>query len=84
MLLRLETVHIYWQFRRRNDIGKINKFPAGELRPVARVGQKRDRALIGVAQRRDPLDARVRIAAQLAAESHRQLPERYQHGESFD
>ena len=37
MLLRLETVHIYWQFRRRNDIGKINKLPAGELSAITQV-----------------------------------------------
>src|SRR4030095_12514234 len=37
MLLRFETFHVDRQFGRRHDVGQENKFPAGELRAVAKI-----------------------------------------------
>src|SRR5206468_8915029 len=37
MLLRLETVHIHRQLGRSDHVGQINKFPARELRAIAKV-----------------------------------------------
>ena len=35
MLLRFEAVHVDRQLRRRDDIGKINEFPARKLSAIA-------------------------------------------------
>src|SRR5436190_1772516 len=37
MLLRLETVHIHRQLGRSDHVGQINKFPARELRAIAKI-----------------------------------------------
>src|SRR5262249_54482108 len=37
VLLRFETVHVYRQFGRRDDVGQENKFPTGQLRAVAKI-----------------------------------------------
>ena len=45
-----------------------------QLLPVARIGQKRQGAHIGARERRNALDARVGITAQLAAKAHGEFP----------
>src|SRR5712691_9277969 len=37
MLLRLESIHVHRQFRRRDHVGEKNKFPARELRAVTKI-----------------------------------------------
>ena len=37
VLLRLETIHVHWQLRRRNDVGKKNKFPSRQLRAITQI-----------------------------------------------
>src|SRR6516164_934761 len=37
MLLGLESIHVYWQFRGRHDVRKKSKPPAAELRPVTQI-----------------------------------------------
>src|SRR4051794_17485060 len=37
MLLRLKTVHVDRQFRRRHHVSKENEFPAHELRAIAKI-----------------------------------------------
>jgi hypothetical protein len=37
MLLRLETVHVYRQFRRSDVVREINELPALKLRPLAQI-----------------------------------------------
>jgi hypothetical protein len=37
MLLRFKPVHVDWQLRRSNNVGKVNELPARELSPVAQI-----------------------------------------------
>src|SRR6267143_1276637 len=37
VLLRLETIHVHRQFRRRHDVGKKNKFPSHQLRAITQI-----------------------------------------------
>src|SRR5689334_11723846 len=55
----------------------------GELGGVLRIREERDRAWPGIAECRDGIDDGIRIAAQLAAEPYRQLPQGYAHGVSL-
>ena len=37
MLLGFEAVHVHRQLSRRDDVGKKDEFPAGELRAIAKI-----------------------------------------------
>ena len=49
MLLRLEAVHVHRQLRRRDDVGKEDKFPARELRAVTQIQILRQRVVLPAA-----------------------------------
>ena len=37
VLLRLETIHVHRQLRRRDNVGKENKFPSHQLRAITQI-----------------------------------------------
>jgi hypothetical protein len=58
--------------RIQHDGGRARR---GQLLPIARIGDERERARIGLTERCDMIHAHVGIAAQLAAKADRELPE---------
>ena len=50
MLLRLEAVHVDWQFGRRDHLRQKHEFPARQLRAITQIQILRERVVLPAAR----------------------------------